>query len=74
MADEWQKIRTEFSFNRPAMLWRMPLLTVSQSEEGLESVYQGSTLIARWPLCLEPGESWTVTINQQLLELPGDVN
>jgi alpha-amylase len=74
MADEWQKIRTEFSFNRPAMLWRMPLLTVSQSEEGLESVYQGSTVIARWPLCLEPGESWTVTINQQLLELPGDVN
>jgi alpha-amylase len=74
LADEWLKIRTEFSFDRPALLWRLPLLTVSQSEEGMESVYQGSTIIFRWPLCLAPGERWPVTITQQLQELPGEVN
>jgi len=74
LIDEWLKIGTGFSFSRPAMLWRLPLLTVSQSEEGLESVYQGSTVMPRWPLCLAPGEAWTVTIVQQLLELPREVN
>ncbi len=74
LADEWLKIRTEFSFDRPAMLWRLPLLTVSQSEEGLESVYQGSTVIPCWALCLQPGESWSVSISQQLQELPEEVN
>ena len=74
LADEWLKIRTEFSFNRPALLRWQPRLTVSQSEEGMESVYQGSTIIVRWPLCLAPGERWAVTITQQLQELAGEVN
>jgi len=35
-------------------LWRFPIETVSQSEDGAELVYQGSVLAFAWPLCLDP--------------------
>jgi len=73
LADEWQGIKTEFAFDRPATLWRLPLLTVSQSEEGLERAYQGSTIIPLWTLCLALGESWAVTITQQVREISREV-
>ena len=74
LADEWQGIKTEFAFDRPATLWRLPLLTVSQSEDGLERVYQGSTIIPLWRLCLAPGESWAATITQQVQEFSREVH
>jgi len=36
-------------------LWRFPIETVSQSEDGAELVHQGSVLALAWPLVLEPG-------------------
>jgi alpha-amylase len=39
-----------------------PVETVSNSEGGFERVYQGSSLLARWPVSLAPGESTTRTI------------
>jgi hypothetical protein len=33
----------------------MPIDTVSLSEEGAERTYQGSALLASWPLTLQPG-------------------
>ncbi len=40
----------------PAQLWRMPVETVSLSENGLERSYQQSLLLAGWNLDLEPGQ------------------
>ena len=36
--------------------WQFPLETISLSEAGFERGYQGTTLLAHWPLGLVPGE------------------
>ncbi len=37
------------------MTW-YPVETVSNSEAGFERVYQGSSILFRWPVSLAPGE------------------
>ena len=54
MVDEWLRLQTEISVDRPATLWRYPLETVSLSEGGFERIYQGSILLLHWRLRL-PG-------------------
>jgi alpha-amylase len=44
---------------KPCLLLRYPIQTVSQSESGFERTYQGSCLWITWPLELEPGKQWT---------------
>jgi alpha-amylase len=64
LADEWQQLDIGLAFSEPAHVWAFPLETVSQSEEGFEAVYQGSVVLARWKLVLEPGSSRELTIEQ----------
>lgn len=52
--DEWRKLNVALHFSPPAKFWRFPVETVSQSEDGLERVYQQSTLVPNWDLSLEP--------------------
>lgn len=42
--------------SEPAHWWQFPLETISLSEAGFERGYQGTTLMAHWPLQLAPGE------------------
>ncbi len=42
----------------PADLWKLPIETVSNSEGGFERVYQGTSLVACWPLSLDPEQTW----------------
>jgi alpha-amylase len=46
----------------PATAWWAPVETISNSEGGVERAYQGSGLLLSWPLALEPGGSWSVSI------------
>jgi alpha-amylase len=39
-----------------------PIETVSESEEGFERIYQGSQILAVWPLELNPGATWTAQL------------
>ncbi|MBI3596713.1 MAG: DUF1926 domain-containing protein [Nitrospirae bacterium] len=50
LVDEWQGIEIRLEFKPAARLWRFPIETISQSEEGMESNYQGSCITALWPL------------------------
>jgi alpha-amylase len=52
LVDEWQGIEIRLELEPAARCWRFPIETVSQSEEGMESTYQGSCLVAVWPLTL----------------------
>jgi alpha-amylase len=52
LVDEWQGVEIRLHCDPPVRLWRFPVETVSQSEEGMESTYQGSCLVALWPLNL----------------------
>ncbi|MBS3983080.1 MAG: DUF1926 domain-containing protein [Dethiobacter sp.] len=69
LVDEWLGISTQFNFTQPVTLWRMPLETVSQSEDGMERVYQGSTLLPAWRLDLQPGEASSLSFVQQVSAL-----
>jgi hypothetical protein len=49
------------SFPR-AEIWRFPLETVSNSEAGFERTFQGVTTLCSWLLSLDPGRSFTATL------------
>ena len=48
--------------------WQFPLETISLSEAGFERGYQGTTLVAHWPLGLGPGD--VVKLKLQFTLLP----
>jgi alpha-amylase len=56
LVDEWMKIRVALDAKVPGRLYRYPIETVSQSENGLERTYQGTCLAPSWRLRIEPGE------------------
>ena len=49
-----------------ATVWWAPIETISNSEYGFERTYQGSALVALWPVRLGPGERVSVAIEQRL--------
>ncbi len=62
LVDEWLKLRLSLVFSQPAVLWRAPVETVSQSEAGFERVYQSSMVMPIWRISLGPGASWQAEI------------
>ncbi len=53
-------VRVDVTVEPAARLTWFPIETVSNSEGGFERVYQGSSLLARWPLGLAVGDSISV--------------
>ncbi|MCR3921651.1 MAG: DUF1926 domain-containing protein [Firmicutes bacterium] len=74
LVDEYLGISSMFRFARPTTVWRMPIETVSQSEEGMERVYQGSTILPKWDVTLLPHTPWTVAFTQSVEELVREVH
>lgn len=64
--DHWLDIDLSLNFSRPAGVWRLPIETVSQSEDGIERVYQSSVILPYWDLELMPGEEWDVQIKKDI--------
>jgi len=62
LVDEWQKIRLALVLSQPALLWRAPVETVSQSEAGFERVFQSSMVMPIWRISLLPGQSWETQV------------
>ncbi len=56
MRDGYFKFELQLKFDPAVELWRFPVETVSQSEDGFESVYQGSCIAGCWRIQLEPGQ------------------
>ena len=57
MRDDWNKFQLSIAFSPAVSLWRFPVETISQSEDGFERTYQGSCLLAHRKLNLAPGQS-----------------
>jgi hypothetical protein len=57
--NEHEGVKIGATFEPAARLTWYPVETVSNSEAGFERVYQGSSLLARWPVSLASGESTT---------------
>ncbi len=50
MVDGFSSLRITFAVDRPVVLWRYPIETVSLSEAGFERNYQGSSLVFLIPV------------------------
>ena len=50
LVDEWQQIRLVLEARPECRWWIVPIRTVSQSEAGFETVYQGSAILAVWEI------------------------
>jgi 4-alpha-glucanotransferase len=58
VVDEWQKAAVQLDAPGSGSFWISPIETVSESEDGFERIYQGSEVIAVWPVELAGGEEW----------------
>jgi alpha-amylase len=59
VVDEWQDVAVTIDTPGASHLWVAPIETVSESEEGFERVYQGSQLLAVWPVEMAPSAKWS---------------
>jgi alpha-amylase len=60
--NDWLGIEVETVPSPAADAWWAPIETVSNSEDGFERVYQGSSLLVSWPLDLPSGGEMTVAV------------
>ncbi|MGD0305504.1 MAG: alpha-amylase/4-alpha-glucanotransferase domain-containing protein, partial [Candidatus Acidiferrales bacterium] len=50
--------------------WVTPIETVSESEDGYERVYQGSQIIAVWPVELVPASEIRLRLKMSVSRVP----
>ena len=61
LTDQWLDLAVELAWSQSASLWCFPIETVSQSDGGVEGVYQSSAVIPHWhvtPTNKAAGTSW----------------
>src|SRR6185437_901279 len=58
VVDEWQRAAVSLEAPSARTFWIAPIETVSESEDGFERIYQGSQIIAVWPVELQSGAEW----------------
>jgi alpha-amylase/alpha-mannosidase (GH57 family) len=58
VVDEWQKVSVTLTASGASEFWVVPIETVSESEDGFERIYQGSKIVAVWPVELPRGGEW----------------
>ncbi len=70
MVDEWLKVSIELAPQPlPKLWWLNPIFSVSQSEEGFEKVYQGSSIMPVWDLDLKTSDTWEGSLSLILRSL-----
>ncbi|RJP22851.1 MAG: DUF1926 domain-containing protein [Candidatus Abyssobacteria bacterium SURF_5] len=69
MVDRWMGVIIILEFKPAADVWWFPIETVSQSEAGFERTYQGSCIVAVWPLTLEAGHEVERAVNLRVEEV-----
>jgi len=62
LTDGWQKLRVFLEAPGASAFWISPIETVSESEEGFERVYQGSQVLAVWPVEVLPRQAWSARL------------
>ncbi len=70
LVDAWDGVRVSLDWSRSGGLWRLPVETISQSENGFERVYQSTCLVPNWRISLAPGAVWSVTLNLAVTAVP----
>ncbi|HEY6443423.1 MAG TPA: alpha-amylase/4-alpha-glucanotransferase domain-containing protein [Candidatus Acidoferrales bacterium] len=58
VVDEWQHVAVALEAPSARNFWVAPIETVSESEDGFERIYQGSQIVAVWPVELQSSAEW----------------
>ncbi len=58
VVDEWQHVAVSLEAPSARNFWIAPIETVSESEDGFERIYQGSQIVAVWPVELQSSAEW----------------
>ncbi len=58
VVDEWQHVAVALEAPSARNFWIAPIETVSESEDGFERIYQGSQIVAVWPVELQSSAEW----------------
>ncbi|HJW88288.1 MAG TPA: alpha-amylase/4-alpha-glucanotransferase domain-containing protein [Dehalococcoidia bacterium] len=58
-------VELKLALSQPARLWLFPVEALSNSEQGVEKVYQGTCLAVFYPVELRPGQGWGVVLRWQ---------
>jgi alpha-amylase len=66
--NDHEGVRVTATVEPPARLTWYPVETVSNSESGFERAYQGSSLLFRWLVALDPGERQTRTVRFEVAQ------
>ncbi len=64
LADEWSNLKIELESEKPALVWRFPIETISLSEAGFERVYQNSAVFFSYRFELKG--SWEVKLQKKI--------
>jgi 4-alpha-glucanotransferase len=64
--DQWLDLCVGLTWSQAASLWCFPIETVSQSEGGIEGVYQSSAIIPHWHVTADERGRWDVRLNWNL--------
>ncbi|HYL46455.1 MAG TPA: alpha-amylase/4-alpha-glucanotransferase domain-containing protein [Candidatus Limnocylindrales bacterium] len=70
VVDEWQRVAVTLAAPGARDFWIAPIETVSESEDGFERIYQGSQILAVWPVELAPGGEWEGRLEMRVEGLP----
>lgn len=62
--DEYMRIDIQLNGENADSIWRMPVETISQSEEGFEKVYQSSCILLIWNINLK--NEYKISLTQKL--------
>jgi len=72
VVDEWQRVHVALEAPAARCFWIAPIETVSESEEGFERIYQGSQIMAVWPIELPQGAEWKGQLTLRARQLSRD--
>lgn len=64
--DDWHDLNVGLVTSSDAGFWIVPIRTVSMSEGGFELIYQGTAVIPKWNLRLEPGKDWRAVVTHKV--------
>jgi 4-alpha-glucanotransferase len=62
VTDQWLDLAVDLAWSQSASLWCFPIETVSQSDGGVEGVYQSSAIIPHWHVTADEHGRWDVWI------------
>jgi alpha-amylase len=54
MVNKRERFTVALDFPEPTCIWRYPVFTISDSESGMERIYQSSVVVPSWTISLEP--------------------